>query len=176
MDTILECNAPFYGTVVTMYEPLACYRVHDSNDSMQNTLDKERFDKMSRYFACKLDYLAGRCRMWGLEFDPIAAGNCSIWSLECRLIADKLSSTNDRRDDPVWRILPRALKACIDAELPMSNRIIRAVWFVSVAISPRVFARRLIALRFVVTKRPAWFERALAVLVNISGRFTVERG
>ena len=26
MDAILECNAPFYGEVVTLYEPLACYR------------------------------------------------------------------------------------------------------------------------------------------------------
>jgi hypothetical protein len=27
MDAILECNAPFYGEVVTLYQPLACYRV-----------------------------------------------------------------------------------------------------------------------------------------------------
>jgi hypothetical protein len=64
MDTILECNALFYGEVVTVYEPVACYRVHDGNDSLQTTVDKARFDKMSRYFACKLDYLVGRCQIW----------------------------------------------------------------------------------------------------------------
>jgi hypothetical protein len=75
MDTILECNAPFYGEVVTVYEPVACYRVHDGNDSLQTTVDKARFDKMSRYFVCKLDYLVlvGRCQIWGVKFDPVAA-------------------------------------------------------------------------------------------------------
>ena len=168
MDTILECNAPFYGEVVTMYEPLACYRVHDSNDSMAYAVDKARFDKMSRYFACKLDYLVGRCQIWGVRFDPVAARNCSIWSLECRLIADKLSAARDPLGEPVWRTLSRALKACIHTPLPLSNRIIRAIWLVGVAIGPQVFARRLIALRFVITQRSAWFEWFLTTVVNIT--------
>src|SRR5262249_29830774 len=50
MDFIMEYNAPFFGDVVTIYEPLACYRMHDSNDNMFNRIDKARFDKMSRYF------------------------------------------------------------------------------------------------------------------------------
>jgi hypothetical protein len=75
-----------------------------------------------------------------MKFDPVAARNCSIWSLECRLVADKLSGDKDPLDEPVWYTLFRALKACMRARLPLSNRIIRAAWFVSVAISPRVFA------------------------------------
>jgi len=27
----LECYASFYGEIVTIDEPLACYRMHDSN-------------------------------------------------------------------------------------------------------------------------------------------------
>jgi glycosyltransferase involved in cell wall biosynthesis len=168
MDTILECNAPFYGEVVTIYEPLACYRIHDSNDSMAYVVDKARFDKMSRYFVCKLDYLVGRCRSWGVKFDPVAARNCSIWWLECRLVADKLSAARNPLGEPVWQTLSRALKACIRTPLPLSNRIMRAAWLVSVAVSPRVFARRLIALRFVITQRSAWFERLLTTVVNIT--------
>src|SRR5712671_5099448 len=91
MDLILECNAPFYGEVVTIYEPLACYRTHDSNDNMLSSIDKARFDKMSRYVMLKLDYFAGRCRFWGFAFDPAAARNRSIWALECRLAAHKLA-------------------------------------------------------------------------------------
>jgi glycosyltransferase involved in cell wall biosynthesis len=169
MDTILECNAPFYGEVVTVYRPLACYRIHDSNDSLQNTVDKARFDRMSRYFARKLDYLADRCRIWGVKFDPVAARNGSIWSLECRLIVDKLSDARDSSGEPVWRTLSRALKACIDARLPLSNRAIRAAWFVSVAVSPRIVAKRLIVLRFVIAERPAWFDRFLTTVANITG-------
>src|SRR5271169_7003415 len=96
----------------------------DGNDSLQTTVDKARFNKMSRYFACKLDYLAGRCQIWGVKFDSVAARNCSIWSLECRLIADKLSGIKDPLGEPVWYILFRALKACKRARLPLSNPII----------------------------------------------------
>jgi hypothetical protein len=71
MDTILEYNAPFYGEVVTVYAPLACYRVHDGNDTLQTIVDKARFGKMSRYFACKLDYLVERYQIWGVKFDPV---------------------------------------------------------------------------------------------------------
>src|SRR5271166_4695234 len=78
MDAILECNAPFYGEVATVYEPLGCYHIHDNNDSLQSTIDQARFDKMSRYFDYKLDYLAGRCRVWGVQFDAVAARNRSI--------------------------------------------------------------------------------------------------
>jgi hypothetical protein len=168
MDTILECNAPFYGTVVTIHEPLACYRIHDNNDSLSSTIDKARFDRMSRYFACKLDYLAAHSRIWGVRFDPIAARDGSIWSLETRLVARKLRTGTEPPGEPAWRILYCALKACVRAPLPLSNRMIRAAWFVSVAISPRIFARRLISLRFVITERPGWFERFLTTVANIT--------
>jgi hypothetical protein len=82
MDTILECNAPFYGEVITIYEPLACYRIHDANDSMQNTITAARFEWMARYFACRLDYLAQRCKILGIPFDEGGACSRSIWSLE----------------------------------------------------------------------------------------------
>jgi glycosyltransferase involved in cell wall biosynthesis len=169
MDIIMECNAPFYGEVVTIYEPLACYRIHDSNDNMFHVVEKVRFDKLSRYTKLKLDYFAGRCRLWGFAFDPTAARNHSIWWLECRLVCSKLASSRDPLEDPVWRILSRGVKAYIDAiELPLANRIVWASWFISVAISPRGFARRLIALRFVMTERPVWLQRFLTIVANIT--------
>jgi glycosyltransferase involved in cell wall biosynthesis len=169
MDIIMEGNAPFYGEVVTIYVPLACYRIHESNDNMFHVIDKARFEKMSRYLKLKLDYFAGRCRIWGLEFNPTAARNRSIWGLECRLVCGKLASSGDPLEDPVWRTLSRAVKAYTNAtELPLLKRIIIAAWFISVAISPRVFARRLIALRFVITERPGWFKRFLTTLAERS--------
>ena len=110
MDVIMECNAPFYGDVVTIYEPLAYYRIHDSNDNMYHVVDKARFDKLSRYITVKLDYFAGRCRTLGREFDPKTARNRSIWALECRLVCGKLGSSGDRLEEPVWRTLTRAIR------------------------------------------------------------------
>ncbi len=168
MDAILECNAPFYGEVVTLYEPVACYRLHGSNDNLWQTIESARFAHAFRRESFKLDYFARRCQSWGLPFDPAAARNRSIWLLQCRLAADKLASVQDPMREPIWRTLSRALKACIDAHLPVSYRMVSAAWFVIVAISPRTVARRLIALRFIITERPAWFERLLGVIANIS--------
>jgi glycosyltransferase involved in cell wall biosynthesis len=171
MDIIMEGNAPFYGEVVTIYEPLAYYRIHESNDNMFHVIDKARFDKMSRYLTLKLDYFAGRCGVWGLAFDPVAARNRSIWGLECLLVCGKLASANDRPESAVWRTLSRAVMAYIDAtELPIPHRIISAAWFFSVALSPRVLARRLIAFRFIVTERPAWIQRFLTTVAKITAR------
>jgi glycosyltransferase involved in cell wall biosynthesis len=170
MDAILECNAPFYGEVVTLYEPLACYRLHDSNFSLWQTLDNARFIHAFRHEAFKLDYFSWRCHFWGLPFDPAAARNRSIWLLQCRLAADKLASVKDPMGEPLWRTVSRALKACIDAHLPASHGIIRGAWFVIVAVSPRPVASRLIALRFIITERPKWFEPFLSIVAKISIR------
>jgi glycosyltransferase involved in cell wall biosynthesis len=157
MDAILECNAPFYGEVVTMNEPLACYRVHGSNVFAINSIDNARFDLKCHTFELKIEYLARRCHAWGIPFDLIAVRNSSTWLMECRLAAAKLSKK--RLNEPIFTMWSRAIKAYWDAPMLPSQRIVCAIWFVSVAIAPRAAARRLIALRFTVTERPAWFER-----------------
>jgi hypothetical protein len=169
MDGILEMNAPFYGEVVTLYEPLAGYRLYDGNATFRHTIESARFAYAFRNESSRLDYFARRCQSWGLAFDPAVARNRSIFLLEYRLAADKLASVKDPSGEPMWRTVSRGLKACIDAHLPISNRIIRGVWFVVVAISPRPVARRLFTLRYIVAKRPAWIEPLLAIIVNISG-------
>jgi glycosyltransferase involved in cell wall biosynthesis len=169
MDVIMEGNAPFYGEVVTICEPLAYYRVHDRNDNMYHVINKARFDKMYRYLTLKLDYFAGRCRNWDLAFDANAARNRSIWALECRLVRRKLAASRCPLEDSVWPLLILAARAYIDSpELPLLSRIIGAVWFFSVAVSPRAFARWLISLRFVIAARPAWLTRFLTIAAKVT--------
>jgi hypothetical protein len=163
MDAILECNAPFYGEVVTIYEPLAGYRVHGRNLFAMSAVDGAHFTMMLDTFAFKLDYLARRCQFWGIPFDPATVRESSIWPLECGLAAAKLTSAQPRSPEPNFTILFRAIKAYLHAPMPRSQRILRTLWFVMVAVSPRSFARRLIALRFVPTQRPRWVERLLTI-------------
>jgi hypothetical protein len=137
----LDCNASFYGEVVTIYEPLACRREHDGNDSLQNVADHTRFAKAARDCQRELDYLAQRCWELGIPFDAAAARNSSLWLLECRLAITKLAPENDPLRAATTTILCHGVK----------------LWFVSVALSPRPLARRLIALRFLVGQRPRWF-------------------
>ena len=159
MDNILECNAPFYGEVVTIHEPLAYYRIHDGNHTLQKTIDHKRFEHACEKFLLKANYLEERCRFWGIPFDRAAACNGSLWLLECRLAAAKLAP-----DPAVTRVgtlgsLWRALRACTQAPLGLPRRVIFAAWCVGVVVTPRAAARRIIALRFVVTQRPRWLER-----------------
>jgi hypothetical protein len=180
MDFILNCNASFYGEVVTLYEPLACYRVHDRNLYAIRAIDAGLFTRMPDSVSFELEYFASRCRKWGILFNPAAARNRSLWALECRLMAVKLASNKSGCDkdssyQPIFLALHRALRACVEARLPVPSRIIRAVWLISVALSAQPVARRLIALRFVVDQRPAWFSRLLAN-ANLSGWRSLSHG
>jgi glycosyltransferase involved in cell wall biosynthesis len=167
MDAILERNAPFYGAIVTIEEPLACYRMHDSNLFLLNTIDHARFVRMSGTFTLTLNYFAERCRKWGIPFDLAAARNRSPWLLECRLVTTKLAPANDPSRESISNILYHGLKAYIDDKAPRMVRIVRALWFVSVALSPRRLATWLVGLRFLVAQRPRWFALLFAKLTKV---------
>ena len=161
MDTILTCNAPFFGEVISLSEPFACYRIHAENLYRPTVADAGQFTRLLKYFADEIEYFTRRCRSWGIPFDPVAARNHPLWALECRLIADKLAYNNSPAvtDSPhhLARILFRALRVCVRARLPMLTRIIGAGWLISVAVTPKSIAKRLVALRFIPSTRPAWF-------------------
>jgi hypothetical protein len=175
MDNILECNAPFYGEIVTLNEPLASYRLHDGNLFLQSEVNPSRFSRIAQSFNLKLNYLARRCQRWGIRFDPTAAGRQSIWLLECRLSAAKLTHTND----PLYQLTPsivyQGIKACMGDRTPMIFRIARMLWFVSVAAAPRGIAWRIIALRFVIGQRPRWLKRLMNIKASI-GKVALFRG
>jgi hypothetical protein len=159
MDTILEVNAPFYGEVVTLAEPLVYYRMHDSNWTQQDDLATGRFTRMTEFFDRKLAYLAGRCRRWGIAFDPNAARECSLWYAEFRLAAAKLPADRKAGFELPSALLGPALRACASSPFSMRQKLARGAWLMLVASTPRILAARLIEARFVVARRPAWLER-----------------
>jgi hypothetical protein len=168
MESILECNAAFYGEVLTLYKPQACLRIHDRNLYQINSIDRTRFTEECHSFEMKLDYFTSRCKKWGIPFNPAAARNSSLWLLECRLVADKLSHAKESLVQPLWRTLARALLVCLNKNILVSNRIIRAAWLVGVALGPRTVALRLIELRFLVAKRPVWFQAVFRTIGHIA--------
>jgi glycosyltransferase involved in cell wall biosynthesis len=167
-DAVLDCNAPFYGEIVTLYQPLACYRIHDGNDSAQNTVDLARFAKGARYSQRKLDYLAQRCCDWGIPFDAAAAGNRSPWLLDCRLAMKKLARARNASQEPISDLLYYGFRAHLGEDgRSRLARTMRALWFVSVALSPRCLASRMIALRFLVAQRPRWLAVTFSTLTKV---------
>jgi hypothetical protein len=159
MDALLECNAPFYGKVVTLYEPLSCYRIHDSNIWAIGSIDGAAFGKKCRNQELKIGYMARRCEHWGIAFDPASARKSSVWLQECRVFAAKLGDGST--DQPIFITLCAAIAAYIGTPMPFAYRISRIVWLVSVAATPRALASRLLALRFIPGQRPAWLDRVL---------------
>jgi hypothetical protein len=162
MDALLECNAPFYGEVITLHEPLSCYRIHEHNIYAMNSIENARFLMKSRTSELKIDYMARRCQNWGIPFDPAAARRNSVWQQECQLFAAKLSE--HATDEAISISLCSAIKAYIATPMPFLFRLFRIVWLVSVAATPRTIASRLIAARFVNTERPAWLEPVLTLI------------
>src|SRR5262249_6900381 len=133
-------------------------------------IDRSHFAMLLDSFAVRFGYLAQRCQRLGISFDPSRARNYSLWPLECKLCAHKLTCTKHPSREPLNRIVFRALRACLDAELPISNRLIRAGWFLCVAVSPHPLAKRLISIRFAIKERPPWFEGILSTMVNITAQ------
>jgi glycosyltransferase involved in cell wall biosynthesis len=159
MDAILEVNAPFYGDVLTLNEPLVYYRMHDSNDSQQDSIEVHRFTQTAEAFEGKLTYFAERCRRWGIAFDPEAARECSLWYAEYRLAAARLATTGRAAFERPSALLGPALRACAGSPFSLRQKLTRGAWLMLVGLTPRMLAARLIEARFVVTRRPAWLER-----------------
>jgi glycosyltransferase involved in cell wall biosynthesis len=166
MDPVLETNAPFYGEVVTLREPLARYRMHGANNYLGEVINAERFVKYVDYFEAKLRYIGRRCATWGLTFDPEAAKLCSIWYLECQMAAVKLMSRSDPRRIPPLRILGGAMRAAPRSPYDLKRRAVLLAWLAAVALAPRRVAEELIAYRFVVARRPRWLEHAVRIVAS----------
>jgi glycosyltransferase involved in cell wall biosynthesis len=159
MDALLEVEAPFAGEVLTLPEPLACYRMHDSNWSQQTSMTAERFDKLTRFFDEKLEYLERRCREQGVDFNPAVAKRRAVWYAEYELAAAKMGYMGRR---PVAAVLRSSFTSALRSPYPLGQRLARAAWAVAVATLPLRLAERVIAARFVIQRRPRWVERLFA--------------
>ena len=160
LDPVLEVNAPFYGEVLTLEEPLAQYRIHSTNSYQSQDLSPAQFARYLSMFELKLAYIEKRCASWGQTFDPEAAKRRSIWYSECQMGAAKLSSPGG---SPL-RGPGRALRAVRGSPYGAKQRAALLAWLTAVAILPRGVAEHLIAYRFVVGRRPRWLERIVRLM------------
>jgi hypothetical protein len=166
MDAVLELNAPFYGEVLTLHKVLAFYRVHGGNEYAMSSVEGAGFANKARAFERKVAYLEQRCRAWNIAFDADAALDGSIWLQECKLADTRV--LGNPSPESSWRILRRAVRACARARLPLLNRTMRIAWLLGVATAPKPVARRLVEVRFIASRRPAWFESMFKVILRFT--------
>ena len=170
MDMILEVNAPFYGEIRTLRQPLACYRIHEGNDSQQRATDPNRFAHYARIFEEKLAYLDERCKSWNIPFDQEAARSRALWYLELKLTVTKLETSGEGRYLEGLRLAAPALRAVLRSPHTLRQRAWRALWLSLVAVTPRQLASRFIRFRYVVPDRPRWIEMLVGQrLVQLAG-------
>ena len=160
MDAALEVNAAFLGEVVTLREPLGCYRIHDANVTGHLNVSPSRFIRTIDKFDLKLAYMEERCRAWGVDFDPGAARDRALSVLECRLAAAKLEPAS-APDEGALDVFWPAVRACATSKYTLRQKLFRGAWIAAVALLPGSAATRLIRWRFVVFHRPQWVETLL---------------
>lgn len=161
MDAALEVNAAFLGEVVTLREPLGCYRIHDANVTGHLNVSPSRFIRTIDKFDLKLAYMEERCRAWGVDFDREAARDRALAVLECRLAAAKLDPASAPDARPLDLLWP-AVRACATSKYTLRQKLFRGAWITAVALLPGSAAARLIRWRFVVFQRPQWVETLLS--------------
>jgi len=166
LDPVLETNAPFYGEVLTLTDPLAQYRMHNTNGYQRQELSPDYFLEMIRTFEKKLIYIEKRAASWGEVFDAETAKRHSIWYLECMMSAAKLSLPSAPNRVAPLRILGRALRAAPNSPYGRKQRAILLAWLTAVALAPRKLAEDLITFRFIVGRRPRWLERFVRILAR----------
>jgi Glycosyl transferase family 2 len=166
LDPVLETNAPFYGEVLTLPEPLAEYRTHGTNGYQRQDLSLDGFARYISVFESKLAYVEKRAPCWGEAFDAEAAKRCSIWYTECLMAAAKLSPRGAPHQMHPLRVLGRALRAAPRSPHSVKQRAVHLAWLTAVTLAPRGTAENLIAYRFVIARRPRWLERAVKLLAR----------
>ena len=133
--------------------------MHADNDSFQNTAAVGRFRYYLEQFDERLDYIAKRCRIWNVPFDPEAARRRDLRRAESLIAATRLAEGEGV--PAAVMLLGQSLQACMASAFSLRHRMALAVWLVLVAAGPRPLASRLIEMRFVVQRRPHWMERVL---------------
>jgi hypothetical protein len=166
LDPVLETNAPFYGEVLTLAEPLAEYRMHGTNGYQRQDLSPDQFARYVSAFDSKLAYIEQRAPCWGEAFNTEAATRRSIWYTECLMAAVKLSPRGGPRQMHPLRVLGRAFRAAPSSPYGTKQRAVLLAWLTAVALTPRGAAESLIAYRFVIGRRPRWLERAVRLLAR----------
>jgi glycosyltransferase involved in cell wall biosynthesis len=150
-DLGLEVDAPFFGAVDSLSEPLARKRVHAGAGSLTASLGPERFERLHALFEGQLAYLEARARQLGLPVDLDAIRRRSAWHQELELVLARLGR---RPGHTASGRLPAAVMATLGTLEPARKKLLLILWQAAVAIGPRALADRALAWRFLPASRP----------------------
>lgn len=142
--------APYFGEVVTLSRPLACYRVHGSNVSRWDRPDAKLLQDEMDWFERRWREV---CAMLGRDRPPFGV-RTPLYILERHLMLAALGE-------------PRALPHCIAAfvgrlwrtHLALRHRLLLSIWAVSLLSPSRRFRRNAVYARRSPLHRPVFIKR-----------------
>jgi hypothetical protein len=164
-DGYLVTMAPFYGSVVSLDEPLGAYRQHGANAwTLDGAAPGEQLRRSLAHDEHKYAVLQAKAQDLGMKV-PQALGMRDHYHLTTRLASLCLDPArhpyaNDRRS----ALALRGAVASRHARLPRKRRGILAAWFMAVGFLPRSVAARAVAWRLAPGSRSPRVDRILKTL------------
>jgi hypothetical protein len=148
-DGALNTVAPLYGSVVTIAEPLAAYRVHGHNMWSNTGGDAERLPRRIGMRLAELALLRRHADERGVALPEESPLEHEIAFVNYRMLAQRLNLPypGSERDSP-RRLLGCALRLLEREQYPWPARLAHTVWFGALYLSPAPAARGLMRLRF----------------------------
>lgn len=158
IDTIANTLAPLHGRVETINEPLAFYRVHDSNISCQTKIDRQRFLRFARQEEIRISILTTHAEGLGVKFDANVLERNMAYQ-HARLAAEKLKTeSNDMDFRTTMKLTRNAVRSTLKSGFGFWPKILLAGWIGMVGLSPKQTARGLLAQRYAAQQRNRWIK------------------
>jgi glycosyltransferase involved in cell wall biosynthesis len=148
-DGTLNTVAPVYGEVVTLPEPLGCYRIHGANMWTSDGADPSRLPYRIRHRRREEAFMRRHAGARGVSVPNESILDHELAFLNYRLMAHKLGLSYEGADsDATLPLLWLACKALREERLPASSSAAHLTWFLALCLAPRAAVPFLFRLRF----------------------------
>jgi glycosyltransferase involved in cell wall biosynthesis len=148
-DGALNTAAPVYGEVVTIPEPLGCYRIHGANMWTSDGADPLRLPYRIRHRRNEEALMRRHAARRGVPVPERSLLDHELAFINYRLMARRLGLTYDGAGrDSSAGLLRHALEALREERLPVRVALGHVLWFCALSVAPPPAARGLFSLRF----------------------------
>ncbi len=154
-DGELNGVAPLYGDVITISEPLGCYRIHGSNDYSINRIDVDKFVGYLRHRERTVGFVKKHYKAKGQAIEDNVLDN-DLKYLEYRLVVEKLGQAEGKTAKDLWQVVKLGMRAAWKSPFLLIPKLLRMAWIPIIGLMPKVLARPLIEQRFVPARRWPW--------------------
>jgi glycosyltransferase involved in cell wall biosynthesis len=141
-DDYLMISTPFYGEVIGIEDPIACYRIHDSNQWALTSVSGSRFRRFVQHDLQNFALLQQRAKEFGLTVPPDLEMR-SLGRLWSRLASLRLEpQAHPVASDYSIQLIQRGFRSLWKySGFNWQKRMIYSIWFLWVGLLPLPLAK-----------------------------------